>query len=80
MRSLYGGNVGSCARAMSNMGLHDLRLVAPIFAGDFVFQLTLGPGEPLRPHVRALPMLVLLPDFQHDRSEVQSMVESLGTR
>ncbi len=29
VKSLYGGNVGSTARAMANMGLSDLRLVQP---------------------------------------------------
>ncbi len=82
-RGLIEGGLRGMLATWDQSGAPDVAeagLVAPIFAGDFVFQLTLGPGEPLRPHVRALPMLVLLPDFQHDRSEVQSMVESLGTR
>ena len=33
-RPLYGGNVGSCARAMANFGLADLRLVDPQFPDD----------------------------------------------
>ena len=33
-RPLYGGNVGSCARAMANFGLRDLRLVAPEFTDE----------------------------------------------
>lgn len=35
MRPLYGGNVGSSARAMANMGLEDLRLVDPQYTSDF---------------------------------------------
>jgi len=35
VRSLYAGNVGGCARAMSNMGLRDLRLVSPAFTSWF---------------------------------------------
>lgn len=33
-RPLYGGNVGSSARAMANFGLSDLRLVQPDFGAD----------------------------------------------
>ncbi len=47
-RPLYGGNVGSCARAMANFGLRDLRLVAPEFTDEHELRMmAVSSGRPI---------------------------------
>ncbi len=47
----------------------------PLFTGDFRVELWLEPGVPLAPSLRATPVLLLVPDFPHDRAEVEQLLE-----
>lgn len=63
VESLYGGNVGSVCRAMANMGLHDLTLVAPKIVDGW------EEGERLACHADGL---------LHNRREVVTLAEAVA--
>ena len=60
---LYGGNVGSICRAMANMGLSDLVLVAP---------------APALNYAEAKMMAVAASDILEKRREVATLEEAVG--
>ncbi|MFT7579546.1 MAG: tetratricopeptide (TPR) repeat protein [Myxococcota bacterium] len=46
----------------------------PLFIGDFHVGVLLKPGEPLRPELRANPLVVLVADVPHKKSELEQLV------
>ncbi len=53
----------------------------PVFAGDFQVDVGVVHGEPLRPHVQASPLLILVPDFPAERAwfvRLRDKLQGLG--
>ena len=48
------------------------------FVGDFNIEITMVPGESLRPSIETNPLIVLLPDFAHDRALVAGLLTKLN--
>lgn len=53
------------------------RVPRPIFVGDLTVSVGLSPGEPLAPDIRIAPVVVLVPDFAHDKGEVTKLLDKL---
>ena len=49
----------------------------PVFLGDFNVEVGLAPGEPFDLHIESAPLVVLLPDFEHDKKQMTVLLETL---